>query len=88
MAQCRATKRDGSRCTQTVAAANGLCWAHDPANADKRRRMASRAGSREISGLKKQIKDLAEGVLSGDSHPRRCHRGESDPQYQSAPHRA
>jgi hypothetical protein len=67
---CRGTKRDGSRCTQSVTAANGLCWAHDPANADKRRRMASRAGSSKGSGeicdLKKQLKDLAADVLSGD----------------------
>lgn len=69
MAKCRATKRDGSRCTQTVTAANGLCWAHDPAYADKRRRSASRAGSSkgsgEISDLKRQLKDLAADVLSG-----------------------
>jgi BMFP domain-containing protein YqiC len=69
MGQCRATKRDGSRCTQTVTTANGLCWAHDPANASKRRRMASRAGSSkgggEIAEIKKQLKELAAGVLSG-----------------------
>ena len=70
MGQCRATKRDGTRCTQTVTAANGLCWAHDPANAAKRRRMASRAGSSrgsgEIADLKKRLEDLAAGVLSGE----------------------
>ena len=70
MAQCRATKRDGSRCTQSVTAANGYCWAHDPANADKRRRMASRAGSSrgggEIADLKAQLKKLAADALSGD----------------------
>ncbi len=69
MAQCRATKRDGSRCTQSVTTANGLCWAHDPANAEKRRRMASRAGSSkgngEITDLKAQLKKLASDVLSG-----------------------
>jgi len=46
------------------------CWAHDPANADKRRRMASRAGSSkgggEIAEIKKQLKDLAADVLSGE----------------------
>ena len=70
MAQCRATKRDGLRCTQPVTAANGLCWAHDPANAEKRRRMASRAGSSkgggEIAELRAQLKRLAADALSGD----------------------
>jgi hypothetical protein len=67
---CRATKRNGSPCTAAVTGSNGYCWAHDPANADKRRRITSRAGSSrgsgEISDLKKQLKDLAEGVLSGE----------------------
>jgi len=49
---------------------NGYCWAHDPANADKRRRTASRAGSSkgnsEISDLKAQLKKLAADALSGD----------------------
>jgi hypothetical protein len=66
---CRASKRDGSPCTAPVTGSNGYCWAHDPANADKRRRMASRAGSSkgsgEITDLKKQLKDLAADVLSG-----------------------
>jgi Family of unknown function (DUF5763) len=67
---CRATKRDGSPCTAPVRGSNGYCWAHDPANAEARRRMASRAGSSkgsgEISDLKKQLKDLAADVLSGE----------------------
>ncbi len=67
---CRGTKRNGSPCTTAVTGSNGYCWAHDPANADKRRRIASRGGSSrgggEITDLKKQLKDLAEGVLSGE----------------------
>ena len=67
---CRATKRSGEPCTALATGSNGYCWAHDPANADKRRRMASRAGSSkgsgEISDLKKQLRDLATGVLSGE----------------------
>ncbi len=70
-AVCRATKRDGSPCTAPVTGSNGYCWAHDPANADKRRRMASRAGSSkgggaEIADLKKQLRDLAADVLNGE----------------------
>jgi hypothetical protein len=67
---CRATKRNGEPCTAPVTGSNGYCWAHDPANAEKRSRMASKAGSSrgnsEISDLKKQLKDLAAGVLSGE----------------------
>ncbi len=68
---CRGTKRDGSPCTAPVTGSNGYCWAHDPANADKRRRMASRAGSSkgrasEIADLKAQIRKLASDLLSGE----------------------
>ena len=70
-AVCRSTKRDGSPCTAPVTGSNGYCWAHDPANADKRRRMASRAGSSkggssEISDLKAQLRKLASDVLAGE----------------------
>ena len=67
---CRATKRNGEPCTAPATASSGYCWAHDPANAEKRRRMASRAGSSkgggEIAELKTQLKKLAADVLSGD----------------------
>jgi hypothetical protein len=67
---CRATKRNGEPCTAPATGSNGYCWAHDPANADKRRRMASRArsskGGTEIAEIKKQLKDLAADVLSGE----------------------
>src|SRR5918992_5332115 len=70
MAQCRATKRDGSPCTAPATASNGYCWGHDPRNSARRRRMASKAGSSkgggEIADLKKQLKVLAAGVLSGE----------------------
>ena len=68
---CRATKRNGEPCTAPVTGSNGYCWAHDPANADKRRRIASRGGSSrggsgEIADLKAQLRKLADGVLSGE----------------------
>jgi hypothetical protein len=70
MGQCRATKRDGTRCTQTVTAQNGLCWAHDPANAEQRRRSASRAGrskpSRELAEIKRGIRRVIAAVDSGE----------------------
>lgn len=66
---CRATKRDGSPCTAPATGANGYCWAHDPANAERRRRIASRGGKSrgggELAELKKQLKDLAASVLDG-----------------------
>jgi hypothetical protein len=69
MAQCTASKRNGARCTLPAKGQHGLCWAHDPDNAEQRRRTASRGGrskaSREIRDLKKQLEDLAADVLAG-----------------------
>ncbi len=67
---CRANKRDGSPCTAPATGADGYCWAHDPANAERRRRIASRGGrgrgGGELPDLKRQLKDLAADVLKGD----------------------
>jgi hypothetical protein len=64
---CTATKRDGSPCTLPSTAPSGLCWAHDPANAERRRRGQSRGGknkpSRELSNIKGRLSDLADDVL-------------------------
>ena len=69
MPLCAGTKRNGERCTATVEPPQRYCWWHDPANADERRRAASKGGrakpSREIRDLKKQLEDLAAGVLDG-----------------------
>ena len=68
-AVCRANKRDGSPCTTPATGSNGYCWAHDPANAERRRRTASRGGrgrgGSELADLKKRIRDLAADVLDG-----------------------
>ena len=67
--RCAGTKRDGSPCTATVEGPKRFCWWHDPANADKRRRAASKAGkskpSRELAGIKQRLSDLADDVLEG-----------------------
>jgi hypothetical protein len=67
MAVCSATKRDGEPCTLSANGPQGLCWAHDPANREKRRRMASRAArskpSRELANIKGRLSDLADDVL-------------------------
>jgi hypothetical protein len=70
MPQCAGIKRDGGRCTAIVGPSLTHCYQHDPKRASERRRNASRAGrtrgSGEIADLKKQLKDLAADVLSGD----------------------
>ncbi len=67
--QCTATKRDGSPCTLPSNGPSGLCWAHDPANAERRRRGQSRGGkskpNREIVDVKSRLSELAEDVLAG-----------------------
>jgi hypothetical protein len=70
MPQCQGIKRDGGRCTLSVPAGVQWCFNHDPARSGERKRNASRAGrtkgTGEISDLKKQLKDLASDVLSGE----------------------
>jgi hypothetical protein len=67
---CTGTKRDGSPCTLPSNGSSGLCWAHDPANAERRRRGQSRGGrnkpSRELQAIKRQLQELADGVLAGE----------------------
>jgi len=70
VARCKATKRNGEPCTLPAQGEQGLCWAHDPANAEKRRRGASRGGkakaNRELPAIKSLLEDLTERVLSGE----------------------
>ena len=67
--RCAGTKRDNSACTATVEPPQEYCWWHDPANAEKRRRAASKAGkakpNRELSRIKQRLSDLADDVLEG-----------------------
>ena len=69
MGPCRASKANDTACKAPATGANGYCWAHDPANSDKRRRMASHAArarpNREIKDLKKRIGEVVEAVLDG-----------------------
>jgi hypothetical protein len=70
MAVCRATKANGEPCRVPATGPHGYCWAHDPANAEQRSRMASKAArskpSRELIRLKAQLVDLTKDVLSGE----------------------
>ncbi len=67
---CSATKANGEPCTLPANGPHGLCWAHDPKNAERRRRGASRGGrakaNRELPAIKSQLEDLTERVLAGD----------------------
>ena len=67
--QCSFIKPNGERCRGTAAGPQGLCWAHDPKNADRRRRAASRGGrgksNREVSALKEEIKSVIAHVRAG-----------------------
>ena len=69
-ARCLGTKRDGSPCTATVEPPQTHCWWHDPANAAKRRRAASKAGkskpNRELAAIKGRLSGLADDVLAGE----------------------
>jgi hypothetical protein len=68
--QCSFIKASGERCRGAVTGQHGLCWAHDPANAERRRRAASRGGrgkaNREVATLKDEIKSVIEDVKSGE----------------------
>ena len=70
MSTCKATKRNGEPCTLPANGQQGLCWAHDPKNAERRRKGASRGGraraSRELPSIKTLLEDLTERVLSGE----------------------
>jgi hypothetical protein len=68
--RCSFIKANGERCRGTATGKHGLCWAHDPANAEQRRRAASRGGrakaNREVAGLKSEIREVITDVRNGD----------------------
>jgi hypothetical protein len=75
MSRCSAIKPNGEHCKGTAVGPHGYCWSHDPQYAEKRSRMASRAGRakpgrKEISELKGQLSRLAEDVRSGKLDPK------------------
>jgi hypothetical protein len=69
MRQCTAITANGRRCTLPANGQQGLCWAHDPANAERRRRNASSGGkakaAREVRDLKAEIRDVIAEVKDG-----------------------
>ncbi len=75
MNQCTSIKPNEERCTLAPTGQHGLCWAHDPANRETRRRTASKGGrskgSREVAALKAELKDLIAKVEEGALEPTR-----------------
>ena len=81
--RCTAIKKDGSRCSKEAEPGGALCWSHDPANEEERRRIASRGGkastavlaerrgpvAQEIRELKDELRTLARGVKEGEVPP-------------------
>lgn len=70
MSQCRGIKQGGERCSASVEPPQEYCWWHDPANADKRRRAASRGGKAkanvEVRTVKEELKQTIADVRSGE----------------------
>jgi len=68
--QCSFIKANGERCRGAATGQHGWCWAHDPANAEQRKRTASRGGrgkaNREVTGLKEEIKAVIADVKTGE----------------------
>ncbi len=69
MARCGGIKRDGGRCEVVVSGRQTYCYHHDPATAEKRKRVASKGGrskpNRELADIKRLVGGLVAGVLKG-----------------------
>ena len=69
--QCAGITREGRRCTVSVTGAHDeFCHLHDPTRSEERQRSARRAGkakpsSREVRGLKDEIRDVIAEVRGG-----------------------
>jgi hypothetical protein len=71
--KCTAITRGGTRCKGTAIDSSGYCYAHHPDRATDRQRAAHKGGKRggrgrkqvELSSIKTQLQDLADGVLDG-----------------------
>jgi hypothetical protein len=73
MALCSGIKADGGRCKAQAIRGSSYCVGHDPDHVEARRKRASKGGKRggrgrpqvELSNIKTQLQDLADGVLDG-----------------------
>lgn len=74
MAKCSGITQAGTACKGIPIDDSDYCYAHHPDRASERRRHGSKGGKRggrgrpqaELSGLKAQLEDLTEQVLSGE----------------------
>jgi hypothetical protein len=79
-AACSGTKRNGEPCTLPAMAGSQLCWNHDPARAEERRRNASHAATMKHSSIGKELREIREliwellNVLLSDQLPPRVKR--------------
>jgi hypothetical protein len=66
MSQCSFTKPNGERCKLAAQGQQGVCWNHDPKNAERRRKQASKAATakadKEVREVKREIRDLIKAV--------------------------
>jgi hypothetical protein len=73
MSQCSFTKPNGERCKLAAQGQQGVCWNHDPKNAEQRRKQASRAATakadKEVREIKAEIRDLIAMVRDGGFEP-------------------
>ena len=72
MSRCSAITSKGAPCANAPTNGSDYCQAHQPERADARRRAASIAGrskpGTEIHAVKRQLRKLADDVLSGKVH--------------------
>jgi len=68
VSKCNGIKPSGELCRGIAKAGSDYCPAHDPARAEERRRVASKAGKirtgGEIGEVKARLRELAEDVVS------------------------
>ena len=70
---CSGIRNDGERCRAPAMKSSEYCNSHDPSRAEENRLRYSRGGKRggrgrprvELSNIKAQLQDLADGVLDG-----------------------
>lgn len=73
MALCSGIKADGGRCKAQAIRDSEWCFSHHPDYEQARQRRASKGGKRggrgrpqlELTNIKTQLQDLADGVLDG-----------------------
>jgi hypothetical protein len=70
MSQCAGIKRAGGRCEVVVTGLKTHCYHHDPDQAEKRKRVATKGGrskgpNRELADIKRRLLALTDAVLDG-----------------------